>query len=101
MAADNALSRPGTVQKRIFVIWAKIASYSYIRESVFFLHFFCFFSFFFRKRGLAVSIVMQLVVSLWLQVLLVIRGLKKECDYGYLFAKKQVGVLLYFENINW
>ena len=32
--------------------------------------------------------------------LLVIRGLKKECDYGYPIAKQQVGVLLYFENIN-
>ena len=39
--------------------------------------------------------------SLWLQVLLVIRGLKKECDYGYPIGKLQVGVLLYFENINW
>ena len=42
-----------------------------------------------------------LYCSLWLQVLLVIRGLKKECDYGYPIAKQQVGVLPYFENINW
>ena len=33
--------------------------------------------------------------------LLVIRGLKKECDYGYPIGNKQVGVLPYFENINW
>ena len=38
--------------------------------------------------------------SLWLQVLLVIRGLKKECDYGYPIDNKRVGVILYFENIN-
>ena len=39
--------------------------------------------------------------SLWLQVLLVIRGLKKDCDYGYPIHNKQVGVILYFENIDW
>ena len=33
--------------------------------------------------------------------LLVIRGLKKECDYGYPIGNKQVGVLPYFVNINW
>ena len=33
--------------------------------------------------------------------LLVIRGLKKECDYGYPIGKKHSGVLPYFENINW
>ena len=42
-----------------------------------------------------------LYCSLWLQVLLVIRGLKKECDYGYPIAKQHSGVLPYFENINW
>ena len=33
--------------------------------------------------------------------LLVIRGLKKECDYGYPIGKQHSGVLPYFENINW
>ena len=33
--------------------------------------------------------------------LLVTRGLKKECDYGYPIGKQQVGVLPYFVNINW
>ena len=47
-------------------------------------------------RVLYSSLLFSLVTSL-----LVIRGLKKECDYGYPIGNKQVGVLLYFENINW
>ena len=42
------------------------------------------------------TVLFSLVTSL-----LVTRGLKKECDYGYPIGNKQVGVLPYFVNINW
>ena len=54
-----------------------------------------------RRKGEAIDVYKGWSCSLWLQVLLVIRGLKKECDYGYPIGKQHSGVLLYFENINW
>ena len=47
------------------------------------------------EQTLVVYSMFSLVTSL-----LVIRGLKKECDYGYPIDNKRVGVILYFENIN-